>query len=134
MIGWWWMGSKECQQGLHDNKEGVHGVLHDGIPLNPVGGPQLLLNFTGRCFGSISGLDVLVNSNQGLLESLEGAGVQHFLLDLHRVRAPQHQEQLLLLRAISCALALMLVFKIIQSVSAFSIAYTLHIVQEVLIG
>ena len=43
-------------------------------------------------------------THQGLLESLEGTGVQHFLLDLGGVRAPRHQEQLLLLGALSCAL------------------------------
>ena len=36
-------------------------------------------------------------SYQGLLQSFKGASVQHFLLDLGWIRAPGHQEQLLLL-------------------------------------
>ena len=42
-------------------------------------------------------LDELVHSDEGFLEVVEGGGVQHLLLDLGRVRAPVHQEQLLFL-------------------------------------
>jgi len=125
--------SKERQKELHDNKGDGHGVHHDGVALDPVGGPQLLLNFASGGFGGISSLDVLVNSNQRLLQSLEGACVQHFLLDLSRVRTPGHQEQLLLLGALSCALALVLIFKVVQSVSTLAISTTLQVVQEVVI-
>jgi len=101
--------AKELHRKLHDIKENCHGVLHDRIPLNPVGGPQLLLNFAGRCLRSVCSLNVLVYSDQRLLEGLEGAGVQHFLLDLRGVWAPRHQEQLLLLRALGCALRVQLI-------------------------
>ena len=61
--------SKERQKELHDNKGDGHGVHHDGVALDPVGGPQLLLNFASGGFGGISSLDVLVNSNLEIYES-----------------------------------------------------------------
>ena len=45
-----------------------------------------------------------MHSDEGFLEVVEGGGVQHLLLDLGRVRAPVHQEQLLFLRRLCCAL------------------------------
>ena len=53
---------------------------------------------------TMSHLSEYLNSYQGLLESLERARVQHFLLDLSRVRAPGHQKQLLLLGALGGSL------------------------------
>jgi len=38
-----------------------------------------------------------MHANQGFLEGVKGGGVQHLLLDLCAVRAPGHQEELLLL-------------------------------------
>ncbi len=40
------------------------------------------------------GLDDLVHAHEGLLQGVERGGVDHLLLDLGRVRAPGHQEQL----------------------------------------
>merc|ERR1719394_858481 len=82
----------------------AHNLSHRGEflfgreeALNPVGGSQLLFHFAlGRLRG-IGGLDELVHSDEGFLEVVEGGGVQHLLLDLGRVRAPVHQEQLLFL-------------------------------------
>ena len=45
-----------------------------------------------------------LGTHQGLFQRLKRAGVQHFLLDFGRVRAPGHQEQLLLLGALCCPL------------------------------
>ena len=58
-----------------------------------------------------------MHSNQGLLEGVEGGRVQHLLLDLGTVRAPGHQEELLLLARLGGALALVLVLEIVQTIS-----------------
>ncbi len=42
-------------------------------------------------------LDVLLDTDEGLLQSVEGRRIQHLLLDLGSVRAPRHQKELLLL-------------------------------------
>ena len=42
-------------------------------------------------------LDVFSNTDEGFLQSIERGRVHHLQLDLRVIRAPQHQEQLLLL-------------------------------------
>ena len=104
--------------------------------LDSVSRSQLLLDRLLGGLAGVGGLDVFVNSDQGLLQGVEGWRIQHFLLDfgaktkcrlewvfnlsLHcesPVWAPGHQEEFLLLGRIRGSLALMLVFKIVQSVS-----------------
>jgi len=83
-----------------------------------VGGPEFLLDGFPGGFGKISGLYILLDAHERLLESIEGAGVQHLLLDLWvcdiemssapllgnwlftylgSIGTPRHKEQLLLL-------------------------------------
>ena len=57
-----------------------------------------------------------MHANQGFLEGIKGGGVQHLLLDLCTVRAPGHQEELLLLARLGRSLALVLVLVVIQPV------------------
>ena len=57
-----------------------------------------------------------MHSNQGLLEGVEGGRVQHLLLDLGTVRAPGHQEELLLLAGLGGSLALVLILVVVQPV------------------
>ena len=67
-----------------------------------------------------------MHSNQGLLEGVEGGRVQHLLLDLGTVRAPGHQEELLLLARLGGSLALVLVLVVIQSVPESRLVLTSH--------
>ena len=57
-----------------------------------------------------------MHSNQGLLEGVEGGRVQHLLLDLCTVRAPGHQEELLLLARLGGALTLVLVLVVVEAI------------------
>ena len=57
-----------------------------------------------------------MHSNQGLLEGVEGGRVQHLLLDLGTVRAPGHQEELLLLARLGGALTLVLVLVVVEAI------------------
>merc|ERR1719278_443906 len=102
--------------------------------LNPVGGSQLLFHLTLGRFRGISGLDELVHSDEGFLEVVEGGGVKHLLLDLGRVWAPVHQEQLLLLAGLSGALALVLVLEVVEPVPALALAAPLQARQEVVVA
>merc|ERR1719189_1445572 len=109
-------------------------VISARSSLDSVSGPQLLLNLAGRGFRCISGLDEFVDSNQGLFQCPKRAGVQHFLLDFGRVRAPGHQEQLLLLGALCCPLTLVLVLEVVQTVAALSLPGRLEVSQELLVA
>jgi len=62
-----------------------------------------------------------MHSNQGLLEGVEGGRVQHLLLDLGTVRAPGHQEELLLLARLGGALTLVLVLVVVEAIPALSV-------------
>lgn len=81
---------------------------------------QLFLDSFAWSFRKISGLNVFLDSYERLLKSVKRAWVQHLLLNFGCVGAPRHQEKLLFLGAVGCALALMHVFKIEESVSAFA--------------
>ena len=87
---------------------------------------------------------------QGLFQCLKRAGVQHFLLDFGRVRAPGHQEQLLLLGALCCPLrerntltfdtladshlALVLVLEVVQPVATLALPGRLQVGEELLVA
>merc|ERR1712083_171463 len=94
---------------------------------------QLLLHLSFGSLAQVGGLDKFMHANQGLLEGVEGGG-EHLLLDLGAVRAPGHQEELLLLARLGGSLALVLVLVVIQSVPALSIATLLQVVQVVVVG
>jgi hypothetical protein len=55
----------------------------------------------------ITYLNILLNSNKGLLECVKAGGVQHLLLNLSGVWAPGHEEELLLLRGLKCNIIVM---------------------------
>lgn len=101
--------------------------------LLPVGGSQLLFyGFLGR-FRQVCSLNVLLNTNQGLLEGIEGGGVQHLLLHFGSVRAPGHQEQFLFLRRLGRSLTLVRVFEVEQSISTLAGACLLQVLQELVV-
>merc|ERR1719481_1667123 len=93
-------------------------VHRGGAALDPVGGSELLLHALLGSLARVGCLNVLVYSDQRLLESIEGGRVQHLLLDLRTVGTPAHEEELLLFAGLGGALALVLVLEVIQSVPA----------------
>jgi len=101
--------------------------------LNTVCWAELLLHGLLRCLTQVSSLNVFMNPNKGFFERIKRGRVQHFLLDFSTIRAPGHQEQLLLLAGLGCSLALVLVLKIIETVSALNITALLQVVQEILV-
>ena len=80
-------------------------------------------------------LDKFMHANQGLLEGVEGGGVQHLLLDLGAVRAPAHQEQLALEGGLS-PVRVELVVVVVQAVPAVLVVSLLlvEVNQEIRVG
>jgi len=94
---------------------------------------QFLLHGVLGSLRQVGGLDIFLYAHQRLLQGVEGARVQHLLLDLGGVGAPGHEEQLLLLGALRGALALVHVLKVKQAISAFSCASLLQVLEELVI-
>ena len=61
-------------------------------------------------------LYVLLDAHEALFQDIEGGSVEHLLLNLGGVRAPGHQEQLLLLACLGGALALVGVLEVKDAV------------------
>eukprot|EP00092_Neocalanus_flemingeri_P009448 GFUD01010166.1.p1 GENE.GFUD01010166.1~~GFUD01010166.1.p1 ORF type:complete len:119 (+),score=20.58 GFUD01010166.1:293-649(+) len=74
-----------------------------------------------------------MDPNKGFFEGVKRRRVQHFLLDLGAVWAPGHQEQLLLLAGLCGSLALVFIFKVIQTISALHVPSFLEIIEKILI-
>ena len=64
------------------------------LRLLPVGGLEDALDVGLLELVGAVRLDDLVDSHEGLLQGVEGGGVDHLLLDLGGVGAPRHQEEL----------------------------------------
>lgn len=75
-------------------------------------------------------LNVFVDSNEGLFECIEARRVQHLLFDACRIRAPRHEEELLLFGHLCRSLALVLIFEIVETVATFAFAGLHQIVQK----
>lgn len=103
------------------------------LSLLAVGGAQFLFDGFLRCLREVGRLYVLLYADQRLLQRVEGAGVQHLLLNFSGIWAPRHEEQLLFLTGLRRALALVRVFEIEQTISALSSATLLQILKELVV-
>lgn len=101
-----------------------------GFFLLSVSGPEFFLDDFLGCFRMVRGLERLVYTDQRFLERVVAGRVDHLLLDFGRVRAPAQQKQFLLFGALGCALALVRVLEIKQTVTAFLRAGLLQVFQE----
>lgn len=102
--------------------------------LLPVGSSKLLFNILARGFWLISGLYILLDSNQTFFEGIKTWWIKHFLLDFGGIRTPTHQKQFLFFGLFICAFALMLVLEIVQPITAIFRSSWKDILQEVFIG
>ena len=78
-------------------------------------------------------LNVFVNSNQCFFQSVEARGVQHLLFDASGIWAPRHEEQFLFLGNFRRSLALVFIFKIVQTIATFAFSAFHQIRQKLVI-
>lgn len=135
MMCYCWLYAFFSEEGAN-GKLKMHGVDDN---LDSISCSQLLLDRFLTSLWKVRSLNVLLNSNQWLLESIERAGVQHLHLNLSGIRAyeeqrldlsyfqtksiqltPQKQEELLLLRWLGCSLMLMHVLEVKQAIATFA--------------
>lgn len=101
--------------------------------LNAIGGTQLLLNWLLWGLGQVGSLNVFLYTDKWLLESVEWAGVQHLHLDFSGIWTPQEKEELLLFGRLCCALMLMHVLEVEQSIATFAGSALLQVFQELIV-